>query len=54
MGKQEYEIIMFHKDAMVEGSGIILSDKDKIKKFYEFAMACGYTFSSKKVIKIIL
>jgi len=47
--KQEYEITMFHGDAIVEGSGMILSDKDRIKKFYEFAMACGYTFSSRKV-----
>lgn len=48
MEKQEYEIIMFHDNAIVDGSKIITSNKDLIKLNYEYAITHGYRFSSKK------
>jgi len=49
MKEQEYETIMFHNDAVVEGSRMRTSDKIQIKLSCEFAIFHGYTFSSKKV-----
>jgi len=49
MEQQEYEIMMFNGDDIIDGSHMITSDRQIIKLSHEYAVSKGYKFSSKKV-----